>query len=191
MSIANTKTAVKIESFHSIKQNKKDSKKVIKSLFEWVERILHRESAYVQDITKSIEEGKKSMPTKYTMTDKDYQQTSQEETINNEIDTVTPEDQQRKTPAQLMSTVSGFMINEIARMPKTTGKKKVSQKNLELINNANQAAACLVEYVNKVGGGQKKFKSLKEMKQHMAKEAESNKRTNAGESSEEDEDDDL
>jgi hypothetical protein len=29
------------------------------------------------------------------------------------------------------------------------------------------------------------------MKQHMAKEAESNKRTNSGESSEEDEDDDL
>ncbi len=29
------------------------------------------------------------------------------------------------------------------------------------------------------------------MKQHMAKEAESNKKTNAGESSEEDEDDDL
>ncbi len=49
-------------------------------------------------------------------------------------------------------------------------------------------AACLVEYVNKVGGGQKKFKSLEEMKQHMAKEAECNKRTNAGESSEEDED---
>jgi hypothetical protein len=62
---------------------------------------LYRESAYVQDITKTIEEGKKSMPTKYTMTDKDYQQTSQEETINNEIDTVTPEDQQRKTPVQL------------------------------------------------------------------------------------------
>jgi hypothetical protein len=38
------------------------------------------------------------------------------------------------------------MINEIARMPKTTGKKKVSQKNIELINNANRAAACLVEY---------------------------------------------
>ena len=30
------------------------------------------------------------MPTKYTMTDKDYQQTSQEETIKDEIDTVTP-----------------------------------------------------------------------------------------------------
>ncbi len=68
------------------------------------------------------------MPTKYTTTDKDYQQTSQEETINDEIDMVTPEDQQCKTPAQLMSTVISFMINEIARMPKTTGKKKVSQK---------------------------------------------------------------
>ena len=77
------------------------------------------------------------MPTKYTMTDKDYQQTSQEETINDEIDTVTPENQQRKTTAQLMSTISSFMINEIARMPKMTGKKKVSQKNIELINNAN------------------------------------------------------
>ncbi len=71
------------------------------------------------------------------MTDTDYQQTSQEETINDEIDTVTPEDQQRKTPAQLMLTVSSFMINKIARMPMMTGKKKVSQKNIELINNAN------------------------------------------------------
>ncbi len=113
--------------------------------------IFYRESAYVQDIIKSIEEGEKSMPTKYTMTDKDYQQTSQEETINDEIDRVTPEDQQRKTPVQLMSTVSSLMINKIA----------------------------------------KKFKSLEETKQHMAKEAESNKRTNARESSEEDEDDDL
>ncbi len=48
------------------------------------------------------------MPTKYTMTDKNYQKTSQEETINDEIDTVTPEDQQRKSPAQLMSSVSSF-----------------------------------------------------------------------------------
>ncbi len=120
------------------------------------------------------------------MTDKDYQQTSQEETINDEIDTVTPEDQQRKSLVQLMLTVSSFMINEMARMPKMTGKKKLSKKDIELINNANQAAACLVEYINKVKGGQKKFISLEEMKQHMAKEAESNKGTNAGESSEED-----
>jgi hypothetical protein len=59
MSKVNTKIAVKIESFHSIKPNKKDSKKAVKSLFEWAERILYRESAFVQDITKSIEEGEK------------------------------------------------------------------------------------------------------------------------------------
>ena len=126
MSKANNKNAFKIESFDSIEPNKKHSQKVVKSLFKWAERILYWESAYVQDITKSIEEGKKSMPTKCTMTDKDYQQTSQEETISDEIDMITPEDQQRKTPAQLMSTVSSFMINKIARMPKMTGKKKVS-----------------------------------------------------------------
>ena len=62
------------------------------------------------------------------MTDKNYQEISQDETINDEIDTVTPEDQQRKTPAQLMSTVSSFMINKIARMPKTTGQKRASKK---------------------------------------------------------------
>jgi hypothetical protein len=121
------------------------------------------------------------------MTDKNYQEISQDETINNKIDTVTPEDQQRKTPVQLMSTVSSFMIDEIARMPKTTGQKRASQKNIQLRNNANQAAAFLVEYVNKVGGGQQKFKSLEEMKQHMSKEAAINKRKNGGVSSEEEE----
>jgi hypothetical protein len=55
MSKANTANAVKIDSFDSIKPNRKDSKKVVKSLFEWVERILYRESPYVQDIAKSIE----------------------------------------------------------------------------------------------------------------------------------------
>ncbi len=55
--------------------------KVVKSLFEWAERILYRESVYVQDITKSIEKGTKSMPTKYTMTDQNYQEISQDENI--------------------------------------------------------------------------------------------------------------
>ncbi len=54
MSKANNKNSTKIESFDSIKPDKKNSKKVVKSLFEWAERILYRESVYVQDITKSI-----------------------------------------------------------------------------------------------------------------------------------------
>ncbi len=48
-------------------------------------------------------------------------------------------------------------------------------------------AACLVEYVNKVGGWQKKFKSLEELKQHTTKEAAINKEINGGVSSEEEE----
>ncbi len=97
-----------------------------------------------------------------------------------------PEDQRRKTPAQLMSIVGSFMINEIERMP-----KKVSQKNQDLINNANQAAACLVEYVNKVKRGEKKIKPLQEMTKHMAKESETHNRKNAAESSEEEEEDEY
>ena len=62
-----------------------------------------------------------------------------------------------------MLIVGSFMINKIERMP-----KKVSQKK-DLINNANRAAACLVEYVNKVRSGEKNFKSLQEMTKHMAK----------------------
>ena len=72
-------------------------------------------------------------------------------------------------------------------MPKTTGQKRASKKNIELIDNANQAAACLVEYVNKVGEGQKKFKSLEELKQHMTKEAAIDNKKNGGVSSEEEE----
>ncbi len=69
MSKANTANAVKIDSFDSIKPNKKDSKKVDKSLFEWVERILYWENPYVQDIAKSIERGSTRLPPKYDMTD--------------------------------------------------------------------------------------------------------------------------
>jgi hypothetical protein len=81
MSKANTANAVKIETFESIKPNKKYSKKVVKSIFEWVERILYRESPYVQDIAKSIERGSKSLPPKYNMTDKHYQRITLDKTI--------------------------------------------------------------------------------------------------------------
>ena len=84
-----------------------------------------------------------------------------------------------------MSIVGSFMINKIERMP-----KKVSQKNKDLINNANRAAACLVEYVNKVRSGEKNFKSLQEMTKHMAKESETQNRKNDKESSAEEEEDD-
>ncbi len=184
MSKANTANAVKIDSFDSIKPNRKDSKKVVKSLFQWAERILYWESPYRQDITKSIEKGSNSLPPKYDMTDKNYQKDTQDKTNIGDIEKFTPEDQQRKTPEQLMSIVGNFMKNEIERMP-----KKVSQKNKDLINNANRAAACLVEYVNKVRSGEKNFKPHQEMTKHMAKESETQNRKNDAESSAEEEED--
>ena len=69
--------------------------------------------------------------------------------------------------------------------------KKASQKNKDLINNANRPAACLVEYVNKVRTGEKKFKSLQEMTKHMAKESETHNRKNDAESSDEEEEDEY
>ena len=75
------------------------------------------------------------------MKNKNYQEISQDETIYDEIYLVTPEDQQRKTPAQLMSTVSGFMINKIARMSKTIGQKRASKKNR--INKQCKSSNCM------------------------------------------------
>ena len=49
----------KITSFDDIKPNKKDLDLVIKSLYDWVVRILYRDFPYVQDITNSTE-GKKN-----------------------------------------------------------------------------------------------------------------------------------
>ena len=60
MAKANTTTAVQIETFDNIKPNKKDSKTVVKSLFDWAERILYRENDYVDELTNSIERGKKA-----------------------------------------------------------------------------------------------------------------------------------
>ena len=74
-----------------------------------------------------------------------------------------------------MSIVSSFMIDKIERLRRATGGKKLSQKNIDLINKTNRAAACLVEYVNKIEEGEKKFKTLKEMKKFMADEAEKQK----------------
>ncbi len=186
MSKANTANAVKIEFFDSIKPNKKDSKKSVKSLFEWAERILHWESPYVQDIAKSIERGSTSLPPKYNMTDKNYQRITQDETNISDIEKFAPEDQRRKTPEQLMSIIGSFMINEIERMP-----KNVSQKNKDLLNNANWAAGCLVEYVNEVRSGEKNFKLLQEMTKHMAKESETQNKKNDSESSAEEEEDEY
>ena len=57
-------------------------------------------------------------------------------------------------------------------------------------NNANLAAACLVQYVNKKSGQRPTFKSLDHMNQHMAEEAATNVEEEEGDTSEDEETDD-
>ena len=60
-----------------------------------------------------------------------------------EIDTYTPEDQQHKTPEMLMSLISGFMIDEIDRLPKATGKKfKQKKYRFDKQNKSSSSMPC-------------------------------------------------
>jgi len=59
-----------------------------------------------------------------------------------------------------------------------------------LHNNANLAAACLVQYVNKKSDNGPTFKSLKDMNQHMAEVAATHVEEKEGDTSEYKETDD-
>ena len=60
----------------------------------------------------------------------------------------------------MLTVVGDFMMNEIKKV------SKAKKTNIHSINSANQAAACLVQYVNTVE--QMAFQSIEEMKEHMA-----------------------
>ncbi len=67
-----------------------------------------------------------------------------------EIKEITPNTMKRKSQDYLLTVVGDFMLDQS-------------------INSANQAVACLVQYVNTVK--KKAFKSIEEMKEHMAEKA--------------------
>ena len=128
---------------------------------------------------------------KYTMRDDNFVNTDGDDYINIEIKKVTPKQQGHKTEAQLMENVCKFMKNEIAKIEtKNTDRVKVSQKDIELHNNANLAAACLVQYVNKKSVNGPTFQSLKHMSQHMVEEAATHVEELEGDTSEDKETDD-
>jgi hypothetical protein len=79
------------------------------------------------------------------------------------------------------------MIGEIATITKTAQKKNENQKDIKLLNSANEAVACLVELVNTER--EKNFSTLAEMQEHMAEQAASQTKKPADESSDEEEDD--
>ncbi len=88
-----------------------------------------------------------------------------------------------------MATVSDFMQNNIEKIKKTTDKKKANQKDIDLHNAANMAAACLVEYVNKTKEGGRNFTSLEDMNKHMAKKSSTQEKEGEEESSEDNDSD--
>ncbi len=73
-------------------------------------------------------------------------------------------------------------------MTKTADKKKQTEKNIKLLNSANEAAACLVALANK--DRHKKISSLEEMQAYMREQLTKEKQELANESSEDDDDDD-
>ena len=94
-------TATTLRKITLFKPNKKDFHLVMKSLYDWADRILYWDLPYVQDITNSIEGKKKKMDglrlmTKYTMTDGDFVSTDKNDSINVEIKQITPKQQSIK-----------------------------------------------------------------------------------------------
>ena len=84
--------------------------------------------------------------------------------------------------------VSNFLIGKIATITKTAQKKNPNQKDIKLLNSANEEAACLVELVNTER--EKNFSTLAEMQEHMAEQAANQTKKPADESSEDKEEDD-
>jgi hypothetical protein len=80
------------------------------------------------------------------------------------------------------------MIGKIVTITKTAQKKNANQKDIKLLNSANEAAACLVELVN--AEHEKNFSTLAEMQEHMAEQAVSQTKKPANESSDDKEEDD-
>jgi hypothetical protein len=79
------------------------------------------------------------------------------------------------------------MIGKIATITKTAQKKNANQKDIKLLNSANEVAACLVELVNTES--EKNFSTLAEM-QELAEQAASQTKKPANESSDNKEEDD-
>jgi hypothetical protein len=80
------------------------------------------------------------------------------------------------------------MMGKIETITMTAQKKNANQKDIKLLNSANDAAACLVELVNTEC--EKIFSTLVEMQEHMAEQAASQTKKPADESSKDKEEDD-
>ncbi len=131
---------------------------------------------------KRFDRTKTHGPKQYAMSNRSYKLNNQDTRNSIHIVHFTPQEQQHKSPDQLFLHVSDFMKGEIDKMTKTTEKKNANQKNIKLLNSANEVAACLVALANK--DHHKKNSSLEEMQAHMREELPKEKKEPADESSE-------
>jgi hypothetical protein len=79
--------------------------------------------------------------------------------------------------------VSNFMKDKIEILAKKAQKKIANQKDIKLLNSANEAAACLVELVNKERD--ENFSTLEAMHKYMEEKAMNQKKKHTDDSSEE------
>ncbi len=75
------------------------------------------------------------------------------------------------------------MKDEIETLAKKAQKKNANQKDIKLLNSANEATACLVELVNKECD--ENFSTLEAMNEYMEEKAMNQKKKRANDSSEE------
>jgi hypothetical protein len=121
--------------------------------------------------------------TQYAMSETSYKPADEETSNNINIVKFTPQQQQNKTPEQLFLHVSNFIKDKIETLAKKAQKKNANQKDIELLNSASEAAACLVELVNKEHD--ENFSTLKAMHEYMEEKAMNQKKKRADDSSEE------
>ncbi len=122
------------------------------------------------------------------MSNRSYKLNNQDMRNSVHIVHFTPQEQQHKSPDQLFLHVGDFMKGEIDKMTKTTDKKNANQKNIKLLNSANEAAACPVALANE--DQHKNLSSLEEMQAHMTEELTKEKKANESSEGESYDDDD-
>ena len=142
-----------MKSFGNIKPKKKGkgTDKVVRSLFEWADRILCRNNEYVEDIvTQSIKEGKTSIQKNYAMKKKEnFNRAVQGETKQeDEIEAITPETQKRKSQEQLLIVVSDFMMAKIKKIVK--GKK--TKPGLDKQRKSSSCMPCQIRQYGRITG---------------------------------------
>ncbi len=103
-----------------------------------------------------------------------YKPNNQEASNNVNIVRFTPQQQQHKTPDQLYLHLCDFMTEGIGTIAKTANKKS-NQKDIKLLNSANEAAACFVELANRERN--KNLSNLEPIQAYMKEQVTRQKRT--------------